>query len=596
MATTTPYGGLSKRPNSPGPGSPTLSQRGGGNARGRGPLPTPPSQQGAKGSTWTAAPTAWSRRGQAGSPSTSSTSPSTAATTYPAYTYPSSSSGGAGLTSTPSKISALTAKFESSNSTRPTSPSPSPSPSHPSVSSLSPSSPSPSSSLPSYKTPTPTPNPVTSYRAGGGPTSVRSQLINSGGGGASRATTAGKPSWKNLPPPPAAPTADEVVVDAVPDAGSQPDHAVDAEPAQPQVVEEVTCSLCDHVFVYPAHTACPMCGEAYGALANDAAQTLNEEGPRQVECSLCDHPYEYPTLRECPMCGEAYGAPADEPATTSNAAAAAAAPGSITAMLMQLQQSVQAQQEEQAQQADNARLEQLRLEEEHDKRPKSIEEESKRMVMCGHCGHTYEYPTYNFCDNCGHPSSNASLRLSQIKRQTWAQGRQSMQIGAGAIEQMLAAAAANGGSGGGGDGQELPGMVNFCPDCGTSTDGGSQRFCGMCGKSFLGDEPALPESDVPTSPTSSRYETGERDKLKKVRACLCVLVRWSESNPWSAEKQELGQEDIVSDVLHGGELVADNVARQEILQARSGRQELPHDRGQERLVWLTTATSVGTGG
>ena len=65
-------------------------------------------------------------------------------------------------------------------------------------------------------------------------------------------------------------------------------------------------------------------------------------------------------------------------------------------------------------------------------------------------------------------------------------------------------------------------MVNFCPDCGTSTDGGSQRFCGMCGKSFLGDEPALPESDVPTSPTSSRYETGERDKLKKVRACACL--------------------------------------------------------------------------
>lgn len=312
----------------------------------------------------------------------------------------------------------------------------------------------------------------------------------------------------------------------MPDAGSQPDHAVDAEPQQQQVVavaeqpqEEVTCSLCDQVFVYPINTACPMCGEAYGAPADDAAasgqaQSLNEEGPRQVECSLCDHPYEYPTLRECPMCGEAYGAPADEPSTTSNAAAAAA-PGSITAMLMQLQQSVQAQQDEQ-QQADNARLEQLRLEEEHDKRPKSIEEESKRMVMCGHCGHTYEYPTYNFCDNCGHPSSNASLRLSQIKRQTWAQGgRQSMQIGAGAIEQMLAAAAANGGSGGGGDGQELPGMINFCPDCGTSTDGGSQRFCGMCGKSFRGDEPALPELDVPTSPTSGRHETGERDKLKK---------------------------------------------------------------------------------
>ena len=148
------------------------------------------------------------------------------------------------------------------------------------------------------------------------------------------------------------------------------------------------------------------------------------------------------------------------------------------------------------------------------------------MSRCGHCGHTYEYPTYNFCDNCGHPSSNASLRLSQIKRQTWAQGgRQSMQIGAGAIEQMLAAAAANGGSGGGGDGQELPGMINFCPDCGTSTDGGSQRFCGMCGKSFRGDEPALPESDVPTSPTSGRHETGERDKLKKVCVCRVRVVR-----------------------------------------------------------------------
>jgi rRNA maturation endonuclease Nob1 len=292
-----------------------------------------------------------------------------------------------------------------------------------------------------------------------------------------------------------------------------------------------------------------MCGEVYGAEADggDTEQggAAEDDAPRQVECSLCDNPYEYPTLQECPMCGEAYGA-VDEPPPAAANASGEPAPGSITAMLMQLQQSVAQQQQQQAadEQADNLQLQQLRLEEEEAKRPKSIEEEAKRMVMCGHCNHTYEYPTYNFCDNCGHPSSNASLRLSQIKRQTWSQGRQSMQIGAGAIEQMLAAAASGNGLQ---DPQQQLGMVNFCPDCGTSTDGGNQRFCGMCGKSFLGDEPALPgDCDAPTSPTSSsRYETGERDKLKRVsdacylphavcvlcvvRACACVLspVSWS---------------------------------------------------------------------